>query len=145
MERRCEAAPATVWDLVVNPQVPARFQSKAVVRGITGVPGTVGFRYEMVARRGSRVDRVEVVEVDAPRVLREQVTSDLLARSAPGAVVHPSQQLTLLVPDGSGTVLRWQLTLPAPLWAGPWIRWASRRAVRPLLDGIAAEAARRSG
>ena len=82
-----------------------------------------------------------VVDADRPRLLREQVTTDLLAASAPGEAVHPSEQFTTLTPHDGGTVLTWRLTTPAPLWARPLVRWSVLRSVRRIFDGLAAELA----
>lgn len=140
LERHYQATPEALWDLIINPHVSAQFQSKATVTTSTGMPGTVGFVYSLRADRGGRTDRFEVVEAEAPRLLREQVRSDLLAASALGQLLHPSEQLTVLEPDGRGTMLRWQLTTPAPWWASTYMKWDIRRAVAAILEGIAEQA-----
>ena len=57
-----------------------------------------------------------------------RVRSSILRSSSPN-----------LQPDGAGTVLRWQVTTPAPRWAGPYMRWATRRMVNAILDGLTTE------
>ncbi len=143
MSQRCAAPPQVVWDLVTDPRASARFQDKARVAGTAGTPGTVGFAYVLEAVGGGRRDSVRVVEAEAPRLLREKVSSDLLATSAPGQVLHPSEQLTVLEPDGDATVLHWQFITPSVRWARPYVRWSARRAARSILRGLADEAAAR--
>ena len=140
LERRCAAPPDVVWARVADPYISARFQTRGLVTESAGTPGTVGFTYVLSSRRGGRRDTVHVAESEAPWMLREVVSSDLLARSAPGEVTHPSEQRTTLAPDGDGTLVRWELSTPAPWYARPYVRWSTRRAVSRILRGICAEA-----
>lgn len=141
VQRRCAAPPDVVWARLADPYIAARFQTTGRVTSANGTPGTVGFGYVLASVRGGRRDTVRVVEARAPWLLREQVSSDLFARLAPGEVTHPSEQRTTLTPDGDGTLLRWELATPAPWYARAWMRRSVRRTVSRILQGICEEAA----
>lgn len=128
-----------LWDLIVDPRVCVRFQTKGHLGQMSGQPGTVGFSYTLASARGRRVDTIQVVEAEPCRLLREQISSDVLAALAPGEVLHPSEQRTEFVPAGTGTMLHWQLRTPSPTWARPIVKLSARRTVTAILDGLARE------
>ena len=139
LQRRFDLQPQVLWDLVTDPRVALQFQSGVHISSMSGTPGTLGFVCHLRKDRGGREDRMEVVEADPPWLLRERITSDLMADRAPGELVHPSAQLTRIVAHDGGSLLTWEFTTPAPWYARAIVRWSCRRQVTAIFDGIAAQ------
>lgn len=110
MEQRCDASPERVFELVTDHVAFGRFVGAdiSVERPGTPTPNGLG-AVRMVRARGTAV-REEVVRWEPPHAMDYRVIGGAPLRNHLGEI--------RLSPDGTGTMIRYQLRFDMPWWLG---------------------------
>jgi len=104
-ERRIAASPAAVWYVISTPEMHERLDPRCHL-ALTAGQGGVGSEYVLDVRAGLARARLRYVIREAIPQTRWVAEIDRAGRDA-------GVQRAELVPETTGTLLRWTVTLPA--------------------------------